>query len=72
MSNEYKDWLIDRVQDLEYCLYKAVKTLKTYSDTSTSEYEWALSGKLAKQTLKEVHERIDLSTLSDEFVEMEK
>lgn len=32
MSNEYKDWMIDRVNDLEYALKVAKDALKFYSE----------------------------------------
>ena len=32
MSNEYKDWMIDRVNDLEYALKVASDALKFYSE----------------------------------------
>lgn len=27
MSNEYKDWMVDKLQDAEFCLYVARKAL---------------------------------------------
>ena len=32
MSNEYKDWMVDRVNDLEYALKVATDALKFYSE----------------------------------------
>ena len=32
MSNEYKDWMVDRVNDLEYALKVAKDALKFYSE----------------------------------------
>lgn len=67
MSNEYKDWMIDRNNDLEWCLAKAIITLQAYADTDTEEYKVLSTGKIAKNAINEIDEYLDLSTIFEKW-----
>ena len=64
MSNEYKDWMVDRVNDLEYALKVAKDALKFYSDRG-NYIEWNFprevlldNGRKARNALDKIKERI--------------
>ena len=63
MSNEYKDWMVDRVNDLEYALKVASDALKFYSDRG-HYIEWNFpsevildNGLRARNALEKIKER---------------
>jgi len=64
MSNEYKDWMIDRVNDLEYALKVAKDALKFYSDRGHYiEFDAPRmvlldNGKKARNALEKIKERV--------------
>lgn len=66
MSNEYKDWMVDRLKDCEYCLLKAIESLEVYADMKNP------SSCLAEETIEYIHKRIDLSTLSEKYNKQNK
>ena len=64
MSNEYKDWMVDRVNDLEYALKVAKDALKFYSERG-NYIEWNSprevlvdNGLRARTALERINERI--------------
>lgn len=64
MSNEYKDWMVDRVNDLEYALKVAKDALKFYSERG-NYIEWNSprevlldNGLRARNALEKIKERI--------------
>ena len=64
MSNEYKDWMVDRVNDLEYALKVASDALKFYSDRG-HYIEWNFprevlldNGSRARNALEKIKERV--------------
>ena len=64
MSNEYKDWMVDRVNDLEYALKVASDALKFYSDRG-HYIEWNFprevlldNGLRARNALEKIKERL--------------
>lgn len=67
MSNEYKDWMIDRVSDLEWSLARATIALQAYADTDTEQYKILNSGQVAKEALVDIDERIDFETIFEEW-----
>lgn len=67
MSNEYKDWIIDRNADLEWCLAKAIIALQAYADTNIDEYQILNNGKIAQNAIKEIDDYLDLSTIFNKW-----
>ena len=66
MSNEYKDWMVDRVNDLEYALKVATDALKFYSEEQQYmkiDFETPITvlvdnGLRARTALERINERI--------------
>ena len=66
MSNEYKDWMVDRVNDLEYALKVAKDALKFYSEEQQYmkiDFETPITvlvdnGLRARTALEKIEERI--------------
>lgn len=66
MSNEYKDWMVDRVNDLEYALKVAKDALKFYSEEQQYmkiDFETPITvlvdnGLRARTALERIEERI--------------
>ena len=56
MSNEYKDWMVDRVNDLEYALKVASDALKFYSDRG-HYIEWNFPREVLYQR---INKRVDV------------
>ena len=67
MSNEYKDWIVDRVADLEWSLARAIIALQAYADTETEEYKILSTGKIAKNAIEEIDNYIDLETIFEKW-----
>lgn len=67
MSNEYKDWMIDRVNDVEWSLAKAIIALQAYADCDKEDYKTLLDGKIAKSAIREIDEYIDLETIFEKW-----
>lgn len=66
MSNEYKDWMVDRVNDLEYSLKVAKDALKFYSEEQQYmkiDFETPITvlvdnGLRARNALEKIEERL--------------
>ena len=66
MSNEYKDWMVDRVNDLEYALKVAKDALKFYSEKGQYmkiDFETPITvlvdnGLRARNALEKIKERV--------------
>lgn len=67
MSNEYKDWMVDRINDVEWSLAKAIIALQAYADCDKEEYKTLLDGKIAKDAINEIDSNIDLSTIFEKW-----
>ena len=67
MSNEYKDWMVDRVADLEWSLARAIVALQAYSDTEAEDYKMLMPGQIAKNAIREIDEYIDLETIFEKW-----
>lgn len=67
MSNEYKDWMVDRLADIEWSLAEAIIALQAYADTETEDYKVLMPGKIAKDAIINIDNRIDLTTIFENW-----
>ena len=67
MSNEYKDWMVDRLADVEWSLAEAIIALQAYADTETKDCKVLLSGKIAKDAIINIDNRINLATIFENW-----
>lgn len=67
MSNEYKDWMVDRLADVEWSLAEAIIALQAYVDTETEDCKVLMSGKIAKDAIINIDNRIDLTTIFENW-----
>ena len=67
MSNEYKDWMVDRLADVEWSLAEAIIALQAYADTETEDYKVLIPGKIAKEAISNIDNRIDLTTIFENW-----
>lgn len=67
MSNEYKDWMVDRLADVEWSLARAIIALQAYADTETKDYKILSTSKIAKEAINDIDKYLNLETIFEKW-----